>query len=217
MHYTTSLPKGALWERLAPQPVKSRSQTVQRFAFEIQLLPNLKHKTNGIQCLVKTSIGGRKGTRKNIRTESHQTQKRRIRKDFGSKKTKRNRKQADDVSICSSGRSCISTSSNVARALKIRILKLSPKHDEALQNRQDLMQILHFSPPVPIAAPPTQTDIAGPSALQSTHSAWQLTPILPKEKCTIQLSDTFDSDNSSVRRNKRPLKKQKKPPSLNPS
>ena len=44
-----------------------------------------------------------------------------IRKDLGSKKIKRNKKPADDVSVISSGRSCISTTSNVARSPKMRI------------------------------------------------------------------------------------------------
>ena len=94
-----------------------------------------------------------------------------IRKDSGSKKIKRNRKQTDDVSVISSGRSCISTSSNVARALKMRIPKCNPKHDNLFINRPDLTQILHFNPPVPIVAPPTQPDTAIPSAPQLTPSA----------------------------------------------
>ena len=46
-----------------------------------------------------------------------------VRKDLGSKKIKRNHKQPNNVSIVSSGRSCISTSSNVAHASKMRIPK----------------------------------------------------------------------------------------------
>ena len=40
----------------------------------------------------------------------------------------------------------ISTSSDVARALRMRIPKRNPKHDDAFLNRPDLTQILHFSP-----------------------------------------------------------------------
>ena len=46
-----------------------------------------------------------------------------FRKNTGEKKIKRNRKQTDDVSVVSSGRSCISTASNVARSLKMRVPK----------------------------------------------------------------------------------------------
>ena len=81
-----------------------------------------------------------------------------LRKDLGSKKIKRGKRQTDDVSVISSRRSCISTSSYVARALRVRILKRKPKHDDAFVNRPDLTQILHFSPPVPITAPPTRPD-----------------------------------------------------------
>ena len=44
-------------------------------------------------------------------------------KNTGHKKITRNRKQADDISVVSSGRSCISSASNVARSLKMRIPK----------------------------------------------------------------------------------------------
>ena len=104
-------------------------------------------------------------------------------KYLGIKKIKRTRKQPDDITIISFGRSCISTSSNVAKALKMRIFKRNPKHDEAFQNRPDLTQILHFRPAEPIAAPPSQPSVAGPSAPQ-------LTRILRREKRTIQTSDT---------------------------
>ena len=46
-----------------------------------------------------------------------------LRKDIGSKTIERSRKQRDDVRVISSGRSCIFTTSNVARALKMRIPK----------------------------------------------------------------------------------------------
>ena len=77
-----------------------------------------------------------------------------------------------------------------------------PKHDEAFKNGPDLMQVLHFSPAEPIAAPPTQPSVTG-------LSAPQITPISRKKKRTIQVSDTSDSDMSTVRRNKRQLNKQK--------
>ena len=135
-----------------------------------------------------------------------------IRKNLGSKKIKRNEKPADDVSVISSGRSCISTTSNLAQALKIRIPKRNPKHDDAFIYRPDLTLILHFSPPVPLAAPPNNPSTAGPSAPQ-VASPQQPTPILRKErkgKRQTTVSDTSDSDTSSVRRSKRTLKKQKK-------
>ena len=45
---------------------------------------------------------------------------------------------------------------------------------------------------------------------QSNPSTRQVIPILRKEKRTIQVSDTSDSDTSSVRMSKRQLKTQKK-------
>ena len=104
----------------------------------------------------------KKSSRENMRAENQQSQKR-LKKDLGSKKIKRNRNQPDDVSVISNGRSCISTSINVARALRMQIPKRNPKHDDAFQNRPDLTQTLHFSPSVPMAAPPTQPTTAGPS------------------------------------------------------
>ena len=133
-----------------------------------------------------------------------------LRKYLGSKKIKRNKTQTDDVRVISSGRSCISTSSNVAPALSMRIPKRNPKHVDAFLNPPDLIQILHLSPPLPIALPPTQPDIAGLSASQLTPSTKELTSLLRTEKCTITVSDTSESDSSSVRRSKRQLKKQKK-------
>ena len=50
-----------------------------------------------------------------------------LREDLGSKKIKRSRKQPDDVTIMSSGRLCFSTTSNVARALKMRVLRRNRK------------------------------------------------------------------------------------------
>ena len=100
------------------------------------------------------------------------------RKDVGSKKVKRTQKQPDDMNVISSVRSRISTSSNVARALKMKIPKRNPKHYEAFQNRPYLTHILHFSPAEPIAAPPTQPSVAG-------RSVPQVAPILRKEKRSI--------------------------------
>ena len=129
-----------------------------------------------------------------------------IRKNTGDKKIKRNRRQADDVSIVSSGRSCISSASNIARSLKMRIPKRNPKHDEAFLNRPDLTQILQFSP---IAPQLTTSNIAGPFATQMASSTQPTpTPILRKTaKRQLTISDTSDSDTSSVRKSKRTLKK----------
>ena len=130
-----------------------------------------------------------------------------IRRNKGDKKIKRNRKQADDVSVISSGRSCISSASNVARSLKMRIPKRNHKHDEAFINRPDLSQILQSSPIAPITPPPTNPNGAGPSATRMASSKAP-TPILRKSsKRQLTISDTSDSDTSSVRKNKRTLKK----------
>ena len=84
-----------------------------------------------------------------------------IRKNTGDKKIKRNRRQTDDVSVVSSGRSCISTASNIARSLKMRIPERNPKHDEAFLNRPDLTQILRFSPIAPQLATSNTQDHMG--------------------------------------------------------
>ena len=135
-----------------------------------------------------------------------------ILKNLGRKKIKRNKRPDDDVSVISSGRSCISTTSKVARALKMRFPKRNPKHDDAFTNRPDLTQILHFSPPVPLAAPQKNPSTAGSSPSQVV-SPQQPTPILRKErkgKRQMTVSGTSVSDTSSVRISKRTLKKQKK-------
>ena len=129
-----------------------------------------------------------------------------LRKSLGSKKSKRNRKQLADVSFFSSRRICVS--SKIVRASKMGIPIRNPKHDDAIQNWPDLTQILHCSPPVPIAAPPTQPNVVGKSISQSTPSARQLTPILRKENKgirSIQVSDISDSNTSWVRRSKPPI------------
>ena len=132
-----------------------------------------------------------------------------IRKNTGDKKIKRNKKQTDDVSVISSGRSCISTTGNIAQSLKMRIPKRNPQHDEAFQNRPDLTQVLNLSP---IAPQLDDSDSAGPSGTQTTLSApKQPTPILRKtSKRHLTISDTSDSDTSSVRKSKRTLKKEPK-------
>ena len=92
----------------------------------------------------------------------------------------------------------------------MRIPKRNPKHDDAFTNRPDLTQILHFSPPVPIALPPHNPNVAVPSAARVASSQMP-TPILRKtEKRQLTISDTSDSDTSSIRKSKRTLKRQKK-------
>ena len=127
-----------------------------------------------------------------------------IRKNTGDKKIKR--RQSDDVSVVSSGRSCISSASNIARSLKMRNPKRNPKQDEAFLNRPDLTQILRFSPTAPQL---TTSNTAGPYATQMPSSLQPTpTPILRKTtKEQITISDTSDSDTSSVRKSKRTLKK----------
>ena len=93
----------------------------------------------------------------------------------------------------------------------MRISKRNLKHNSAFTNRPDITQIFHLSPPVPLAAPPNNPSTAGPSASQ-VASPQQPTPILPKErkrKRQMTISDTSNSDTSSVRTSKRTLKKQK--------
>ena len=67
-----------------------------------------------------------------------------VRKNTEDQKIKRNKKQTDDISVISSGRSCISTASDVSRSLKMRIPKRNPEHDDAFANRPDLAKILHL-------------------------------------------------------------------------
>ena len=88
----------------------------------------------------------------------------------------------------------------------MRIPKRNPKHDEAFLNRPDLTQILQSSPN---ASQPTTSNTAGPSSTQMASSKQQTpTPILRKTaKRQLTVSDTSDSDTSSVRKSKRTLKK----------
>ena len=81
----------------------------------------------------------------------------------------------------------------------MRIPKRNPKHDEAFLNRPDLTQILQFSP---IAPQLTTSNTAGPSATQMPSLVEPIpTPILRKtKKRQITISDTSDSDTSSVRK-----------------
>ena len=115
------------------------------------------------------------------------------------------------MSVVSSGRSCISTASNVARSLKMRNPKRNQKHDDAFANRPDLTQILHFSPPVAIAPPPHNPNVARPSAARVASPKMPTPSLRKKEKRQQTISDTSDSDTSSVRKSKRTLKRQKKP------
>ena len=94
----------------------------------------------------------------------------------------------------------------------MRIPKRNQKHDDAFANGSNLTQDLLFSPPVPLAAPPNNPNVAGPSAAQ-VASPQMPTPILRKsqrtEKRKKTISDRSDWDTSSVRKNKRTLKKKK--------
>ena len=144
---------------------------------------------------------------KTIEQKIYEHKRDRIRKNTGDKKIKRNRKQSDDVSVVSSGRSCISSASNVARSLKMRIPKRNPKHDEPFINRPDLTQILQLCPISPYAPQSINSDAPGPSATQMALSK-PLTPILRKSsKRQLTISDTSNSNTSSVRKSKRTLKK----------
>ena len=95
----------------------------------------------------------------------------------------------------------------------MRIPKRNPKHDDVFANRPNLLQILQLSPPMPLAAPPNNPKIAGPSTAKMA-SPKMPTPILRKsqrkEKQKMTISDTSDSDTSSVRKSKRTLKRQKR-------
>ena len=85
--------------------------------------------------------------------------------------------------------------------------KRNPKHDEAFINRPDLTQILQLSPISQYAPQSTNSDAPGPSATRMASSKTQ-TPILKKSsKRQLTISDTSDSDTSSVRKSKRTLKK----------
>ena len=96
----------------------------------------------------------------------------------------------------------------------MRIPKRNPKHDNTFINIPDLTQILNFSPSVPIAPPPPNSNEAGPSAVQMTTPQIP-TPILRKtSKQQLSISDTSDSDTSSVRKSKRTLKQKKSSQSL---
>ena len=145
---------------------------------------------------------------KTIEQKIHKHKRDLIRKNTGDKKIKRNRMQADDVSVVSSGRSCISSAINIARSLKLRIPKRNPKHVEAFINRPDLTQILQLNPIAPIAPQLTNPDAPGPSATRMA-STKQPTPILRKSsKRQLTISEPSDLDTSSTRKSKRTLKKE---------
>ena len=89
----------------------------------------------------------------------------------------------------------------------MRIPMRNQKHDEAFINRPDLTQILQFSPISPYSPQSTNSDAPGPSATQMDSSN-PPTPILRKlSKIQLTISDTSDSDTSSVKKSKRTLKK----------
>ena len=91
----------------------------------------------------------------------------------------------------------------------MRIPKRNPKDDDAFTNRPDVTQILHFSPPVPISPPPHNPNVARPSAA-TVASPQMPTPILRKtEKRQLTISDTSDSDRSSLGKSKKTLKRSK--------
>ena len=91
---------------------------------------------------------------------------------------------------------------NIARSLKMRVPKRNTKYDEAFQNRPDLTQILNFSPIAPQVA---SSDTAGPSGAQIASSVQkQPPPILRKtSKRQLTISDTSDSNTSSIRKSKK--------------
>ena len=134
-----------------------------------------------------------------------------VRKITGDQKKKRNKKQAADIGVVSSGRSCFSTASIVARSLKMRIPERNPKQDDAFTNRPDLTQILHLSHPVPIAPPPHNPNVARPSAARVASPQMPTSILRKMEKRQLTISDTSDSDTSSVRKSKTTLKRKKKP------
>ena len=106
--------------------------------------------------------------------------------------------QADEISIAFSARFRISTTSNVVRALKLGKPWCYHKHDEALKDRPDLTEILHFSIEQTIASPPVRP-------ITSTSSAAQLTPY--KNKRAAQVSDTSVSEYCAIRWSKQEKKK----------
>ena len=89
----------------------------------------------------------------------------------------------------------------------MRIPKRNPKHDEAFINRPDLTQILQLSPIASIAPQLTNPDAPGPSATQLASSKPPKPILRESSKRQLTISDTWDSDTSSVRKSKRTLKK----------
>ena len=99
-------------------------------------------------------------------------------------------------------------------ALKMRIPKRNPKHGEAFINRTDLTRTLHFSPSAPIAPPPPNPTEAGPSVEQMATPQIPTTILRKTSKRQLNISDTSDSDTSSVRKSKTTLKQKKSSQSL---
>ena len=89
----------------------------------------------------------------------------------------------------------------------MRIPKRNPIHDDALANRHVITQIFDFSPPVPIEPPPHNPNVAGPSAARVASPQMPTSILRKKEKRQLTMSDTSDSDTSSVRKGKRTLKR----------
>ena len=81
-----------------------------------------------------TSKEGTKFYQKTLEQKITNHRKSSVRKNLGNKKFKPDKRQPDDFSVISSGRSFMSTSSNVVRALRMRIPKRNPKHDDSFIN-----------------------------------------------------------------------------------
>ena len=73
--------------------------------------------------------------------------------------------------------------------------------------RSDLIQILQLSPIAPIAPQSINSDAPGPSATQLNSSKPPTSILRKTSKRQFTISDTSDSDTSSVRKSKRTLKK----------
>ena len=99
-------------------------------------------------------------------------------------------------------------------ALKMRIPKRNPKHDEAFINRTDLTRTLYFNPSAPIAPPPPNPTGAGPSVVQMATPQIPTTILRKTSKRQLTISDTSNSDTSSVRKNKTTLRQKKSSQSL---
>ena len=97
----------------------------------------------------------------------------------------------------------------------MRIPKRNPTHDEEFIIRPDLTQILHFSPSVPIALPqPNPNEAVQMTTPQIPTPILQTIPTPKTSKRQLTISDTSDSDTSSVRISKGTLKQKKSSQSL---